>query len=141
MMTLYNDIIAAIDSGYRVIIAERSLVSNKEVFGELCRSKLTTPEKCIYDTIYNELWHSLANRCSVYTFLLTTPPDTCLHRLRMRDRREETSVSLDYLQHLHTLYAMMTVKYDTGTSLIRDGTPDAIVADILAKMHVLIGSP
>ena len=79
----------------------------------------------ILDKWFN--WMTTSHDCSLdIIFYLRTNPETCLERLRMRGRPEETqSVSLDYLQKIHDLHEIWLA--DTANNINRFYRPSSVI--------------
>lgn len=81
----------------RIKLMERSLFSARYVFVEnLYRMKLMNKvEYNVYDEWYKYLINDLSNKISVDLILyLKTDPQVCLERIKQRDRKEETKISI-----------------------------------------------
>ena len=77
---------------------ERSPASSRRIFVQCMaqRGDMDTHEVQLYDQIYAQLgWEP---ELDIY---IRCPPETCLKRIRARDRAQEDSITLEYLQQLH----------------------------------------
>jgi deoxyadenosine/deoxycytidine kinase len=115
-------------------ITERSLMSERFVFIEnlLENDLIGTVELSILDEWYQFLSKQF-NKVNEIIYLQTTP-ETSYQRLRLRNRSEESSVSLDYITQIHNLYEKWLV-LDPEHSL--EGTKIRIINQNLA-LHELI---
>lgn len=96
----------SLNSENTISIMERSLYSARYCFVEnIYRAEILKPvEYEILDKWYN--WMIENNDCKLdIVFYLRTDPETCLKRLRERNRTEEIDrISLGYLKNLHDLH-------------------------------------
>jgi len=85
-----------------MVVYERSVFSDKHIFGLNCRDMGLFNQ--VEWGIYND-WHAwLVSSFDVHldaVIYLQTSPETCMDRVKKRKRSEETTVSLDYLRALH----------------------------------------
>ena len=83
-----------------VIVTERSIDTDHYVFA-----------KMLYDDgkispidwqIYQQYIYTFSKECQVDAVVyVETPPETCLERIKIRDREGESSITLDYLSSCH----------------------------------------
>ncbi|EKX43776.1 hypothetical protein GUITHDRAFT_140223 [Guillardia theta CCMP2712] len=97
----------------KIVILERSVASDKEIFGlfngvevEWRTSRLSDGLTSEQWALYSE-WHEWMmkrfhpdSEVDAYVYLRTRP-ETCMRRLHKRGRGEEKSIPLDYLQQIH----------------------------------------
>ncbi len=85
-----------------VRFSERSIWTDKNIFSKNCYEMglMNTVEKSTYDYWFNWL-ESKIKRMPDGIIYLRASPETCLERMKKRDRVEEHSVSLDYLTKIH----------------------------------------
>lgn len=81
-------------------IMERCHLSCKNVFVREAVNKryMSGSEEAIYEQLMNGL------RIPDHMFYLNTPPDTCLRRIAERGRVEEKTITIDYLNSLHSYH-------------------------------------
>ncbi len=82
--------------------SERSIWTDKNIFSKNCYEMglMNTVEKSTYDFWFSWL-ESKIKRMPDGIIYLRASAETCLERMKKRDRVEETSVSLDYLSKIH----------------------------------------
>ena len=82
--------------------SERSIWTDKNIFSKNCYEMglMNTVEKSTYDFWFNWLEGKI-RRMPDGIIYLRASPETCLERMKKRDRVEEHSVSLDYLTKIH----------------------------------------
>jgi deoxyadenosine/deoxycytidine kinase len=86
-------------------IYERSIYTNKHVFGlSAKRQYFTATQTIIYEHLLNTFINEMANDDIDYIIYLQSSPEKCLERIKHRNRNGETSITLEYLQHLHELH-------------------------------------
>lgn len=86
----------------RIRFSERSIWTDKNIFTKNCYELgfLSKIEKDIYDYWFHWL-ESKIRRMPDGIFYLRAPAEVCHTRMKKRDRAEETSVPLEYLQSIH----------------------------------------
>ena len=85
----------------KFMLVERSYLSGLNVFTKSQRNSglLNETEWTVYNYILNNL---LPRECEIDGIIyLRTSPDKCFDRLRSRNRTEESSIDLEYLNTLH----------------------------------------
>ena len=107
--TVYNQIINAIKEFPKaeVIVCERSLQSSKFVFSEMLhhQGKMNLAEGLVYNMLYDDpRTESALSKGMLY---LKTEPETCLERIRVRNRSGEENITLDYLRLCHSYHSDM----------------------------------
>jgi deoxyadenosine/deoxycytidine kinase len=96
----------AIDKNYDIIFTERSMLSDKKVFGKMLHEEYGTIdiEENAYYEVYNKLYAEyspyLDNMKSIY---IRTTPNACLHRINKRDRQSDYYM-LYHIQNYHHYY-------------------------------------
>ena len=85
-----------------VRVSERSIRTDKHIFSASCfeLGYMNVIEKNIYDKWFHWLEQKIPRRPDGIIYLKVAP-EICLQRIKTRDRNEESTVSLDYLTHLH----------------------------------------
>ena len=86
--------------GDKIYIVERSPMTDRNCFAELCFESgfMTEMEWQAYNMWYNHYINSFEYDGFIY---LKAEPERCLERINTRNRGEETSISIDYLNSLH----------------------------------------
>ena len=85
-----------------VRVSERSIRTDKHIFSNSCfeLGYMSVVEKSTYDKWFHWLEQKMSRRPDGIIYLKVAP-EICLSRIKTRDRNEESTVSLDYLTHLH----------------------------------------
>ena len=88
---------------YKLIICERSLYTDKNVFAQMLYDDKIIDE--IGFTIYSEWFECFMNDFpeSKYVYL-KTDPEVCEERIKKRARKGEECIPLDYLKSLHNYH-------------------------------------
>ena len=81
---------------YDIIITERSLFTDKNVFAKMLYDSKKIDS--ISFKIYNYLFDQFDKNYEIYYYFIDIPPDICIQRITKRNRIEEKSVSLDYIK-------------------------------------------
>jgi deoxyadenosine/deoxycytidine kinase len=107
--TVYNQINNAIKEYPKaeVIVCERSLQSSKYVFSEMLhyQGKMNLTEGLVYDMLYNDPRTEMA--LSQGMIYLQVKPETCLERIRSRNRKGEENITLEYLKLCQSYHSDM----------------------------------
>jgi deoxyadenosine/deoxycytidine kinase len=94
----------AIDKNYDIIFTERSLLSDKKIFGKMLREEFDYVDENEYYKIYNKLYSQYAPYIDNMKFIyIRTKPHACLHRINKRGRKTEY-ITLYYIQNYHHYY-------------------------------------
>lgn len=82
--------------------SERSIWTDKNVFSKNCRELgyLNEIEKNVYDTWFYWLENKLERKPNAI-FYLKAAPEICMDRIHIRNRQEETNITLDYIKSIH----------------------------------------
>lgn len=90
-----------------VRFSERSIGTDKHIFSESCfeLGYMSVLEKKTYDTWFHWLEQKISRRPDGIIYLQVDAA-VCLQRIKKRDRNEESTVSLDYLSHLHSKHEL-----------------------------------
>jgi|LakMenEpi03Aug12_release.lakeMendotaPanAssembly.Ray.scaffolds.fasta_scaffold07856_13 deoxyadenosine/deoxycytidine kinase len=90
-----------------ITIHERCPLSSNYVFwANLVRNQKVTQEE---DSIYQKYYERLGWQPDLYIYL-TCSPEEAHERIKIREQTGDTSVSLEYLQELHSLYTELAMK-------------------------------
>lgn len=84
----------------KIYIIERSPMTDRNCFAELCYESgfMSEMEWQTYNMWYNHYIQRLEYDGFIYLNIL---PEKCLERINIRNREEETKISIDYLSSLH----------------------------------------
>ncbi len=92
----------ALELGQGIQIIERSVYSDRYCFAKNCfeMGTLSPLEWSLYQQTFDWLVSYFLPKPSGFIYLKTSP-EKCFERLKKRDRKEESALSLEYLQKLH----------------------------------------
>lgn len=115
-----------------VRFSERSIRTDKHIFSASCfeLGYMSVVEKKAYDMWYRWLEQKLSSAASAAAqqptgiIYLRVSPEDCLKRIHIRDRNEESSVSLDYLTQLHAKHEKWL---NTPHGRTEDGVPVYVI--------------
>ena len=91
----------SVTSKTKLILAERSLFSNKEVFARAVMPNVIS--RRAFEYAWEAAMASLP-RMNFIRLYVRTPPDICLQRIAMRSRESEAAITAEYLEHLSALH-------------------------------------
>jgi Deoxynucleoside kinases len=108
-----------------IIITERSLYTDKEIFAKMLydQGKMSDVEYQIYLTLFDEFAAEFEVNKVVY---IRTDPDKCYERIHLRSREGEELIPLAYLEECHKYHEEFLDK-DRGLfkdQLVLDGNQD-----------------
>lgn len=120
---------------YKYAFIERSSYADKHCFMEAGKDNghITDTEMYVYNRLFeqciNKLYDNIYNTDRIYVVYIQTKPQTCLARMKNRNRAEEVGVSLEYLQQIHVnhefkLIPMLEEKYGRDRVLTVDNDCD-----------------
>ncbi len=93
----------AIKSSYDVIICERSLEADRNVFAKMLADDGKIED--IMYTIYNRLYQDTSDEFQMDGIVyLNTSPEVCQERIKIRHREGEDSIQIDYLSQCQKYY-------------------------------------
>lgn len=92
-----------IDMNADIIFVERSVFADKEIFATNCYKQgiMTEIEWLLYNDWFTWMIPKCIPNLPSSIMYLQCPPELCKERLNTRNRTEEASVSLEYLQTIH----------------------------------------
>ena len=94
----------AIDKNYDIIFTERSILSDKKIFGKMLREEYDNVDENEYYKIYNKLYAQYAGYIDNTKFIyIRTKPHACLNRIDKRGRATDY-MTLYYIQTYHYCY-------------------------------------
>lgn len=110
-----------------IIISERSLNTDKEVFAKMLHD--TGFIEQVNYSIYLNWYNSFIEDCPVSQVIyVRTDPEICSERIRKRSRTGESNISLDYLQTCHeyheNMLALDSPSCVCSTQLVLNGNVD-----------------
>ena len=107
------------------VIAERSVLTDKNVFSKNCYESglMNDMEYSVYTEMFGYL-NSQTNLRPNGIIYIKTPPETCMSRINERNRSEEVSIPLDYLQSLHRCHEDWLLNQKKIPVLVLDGSLD-----------------
>ena len=115
------------------VILERSVFCDRHVFAENChRTELMSPAEY---QLYCGLWDFLVSNYCVEPDLilyLRTPAQTCLERIKARNRTEESGMTLEYLLQLEGLHDEWLL--ENPGALVIDGSRRWGTSELQAKI-------
>lgn len=84
----------------KIYIIERSPMTDRNCFAELCYESgyISEMEMTAYTMWYNHYVNKVKYNGFIY---LNAEPSRCFERINIRNRGEESRISLDYLENLH----------------------------------------
>lgn len=84
----------------KIIITERSIYTDKHVFAQMLYESGKISD--IEFKTYNYWFDTFKNKTKIdYILYVNTNPEECFNRIKVRNRTEESSVSLEYLTQCH----------------------------------------
>jgi len=92
----------------KIIVSERSILSSRKVFAEMLHQQgfMDKIEEKVYQMLFNGIEHrALIN--PVMMMYIDTDPTTCLHRIKLRNRRGENGITLEELQKCESYHQTM----------------------------------
>ena len=104
------------------VISERSPYSGKYCFAANTRDQgyLSDIEWSLYQSLCHHLFAEHVAQPTGIIYLRTNP-EICHQRLKMRNRSEETSISLEYLQRIHSKHEDWLLNSKETPVLVLDG--------------------
>ena len=121
------------------VILERSVFCDRYVFAENChRTGLMSPAEY---QLYCGLWEFLVSNYCVEPDLilyLRTPAEVCLERIQIRDRAEESGITLEYLLQLEKLHDEWLL--DNPKAIVIDGQHSWSAAELEDEMFPILGA-
>ena len=94
--------ILAAPKGTKLFIAERSVGSNLNVFAQAAISDFL--ERRVFEYSAAKMVGTLPVNLVYKHVILQTYPETCMERVRKRDRASESAITMPYLQQIHDLH-------------------------------------
>jgi len=112
----------ALKENYDVIITERSLFTDKNIFAKMLydTNKMNSVEYQIYIKWFDEFTESFKNMKIVY---IKTEPETCFNRIVNRNRKGE-NIKMSYLKNCHLYHELWLNNIDINKILTINGNND-----------------
>ena len=122
-ITRISKLKSALDKGYNIIISERCIYTDKNVFAKMLynENKLEDIEYQIYNKWFDEFTASLPNTKTIY---LKTTPEVAKERVDARSRKGEENIPLEYLKKCHTYHETWIKDINKNDKLVLDGNTD-----------------
>ena len=133
----------SVTSDTKLILAERSLFSNKEVFAKAVMPNVIS--RGAFDYTWSQALESLPALNFKHIYVRASPR-ICLRRVALRDRDSEDTISIEYLQLLSDLHEdwfarELDLDTDAANWLMLDGAspPAALMQDALRHLlHLML---
>jgi len=126
--------ILAVKDKYDVIITERSIFTDRNVFANSLEKDghINQIEKGLYDNWFEFLKKDIKVNGYIY---IKADPKTSLERIRKRNRQGEENITLEYLEKLHKAHNEW-LRYENTTNI--DGN-DEMSNDYIHNIYCQIG--
>ena len=113
-------------------IFERSILSDFNIFAQTLylEGQMSEIEYKVFQRHYNQMLKMLDLSKIKGLIYLRVDPKICFERISARDRSEENSITLEYLEKLHESHEDFISSYD-GTVLIIDDNDDNSISKVL----------
>ena len=112
----------ALNYGDSFVIAERSVLTDKNVFSKNCYESglMNEMEYSVYQEMFNYLNKKTQMKPKGVIYI-RTDPNECLRRINERNRGEESKISIEYLTNLHEKHENWLLNQKQFPVLILDG--------------------
>ena len=111
------------DSGHKIIITERSIQTDKNIFAKMLYDEGDL-NKMEYQ-MYNK-WFYAFNNIETVNVYLKTSVDNCNDRIKKRNRQGESSIEKDYLSKLETYHDNWLLNTESHETIILDGNENFV---------------
>jgi len=110
----------ALKDGYNIIITERCIYTDKNVFAKMLydENKIEDVEYQIYNKWFEQFTSNIPNIKVIY---LKTKPEIANERINLRNRKGEENIPLEYLKKCHIYHDNWVNTIKTDNKLILDG--------------------
>lgn len=111
-ITRINQLKKAIDNGYEYIITERSISTDKNVFTKMLydNKDIDSINYQIYNRWFDELTENIPNIKYIY---IKTDPEIAEARVRMRSRKGENNITLEFLEKCNNYHELWLKNMNT----------------------------
>ena len=100
LITKMNELTKVAFQDKKIILIERCMLTDKVFFDLNVENGLSNPmEEAMFKNLYEFLSNNVYPKLSGIIYL-DTPVDECIHRMILRGRKEEKSITKEYLQQL-----------------------------------------
>ena len=100
LITKMNELTKVADSDKKIILIERCMLTDKAFFDVNVENNLCNPmEEAMFKNLYEFLSNNVYPKLSGIIYL-DTPVDECIKRMKERGRKEEKSITAEYLTQL-----------------------------------------
>ena len=100
LITKMNELTKVAFNDKKIILIERCILTDKVFFDLNVENGLSNPmEEAMFKNLYEFLSKNVYPKLSGIIYL-DTPVDECIHRMILRGRKEEKSITKEYLQQL-----------------------------------------
>ena len=100
LITKMNELTKVAFNDKKIILIERCMLTDKVFFDINVENGLSNPmEEAMFKNLYEFLSNNVYPKLSGIIYL-DTPVDECIHRMIIRGRKEEKSITKEYLQQL-----------------------------------------
>ena len=100
LITKMNELTKVAFNDKKIILIERCMLTDKVFFDLNVENGLSNPmEEAMFKNLYEFLQKNVYPKLSGIIYL-DTPVDECIHRMILRGRKEEKSITKEYLQQL-----------------------------------------
>ena len=100
LITKMNELTKVAFNDKKIILIERCMLTDKVFFDLNVENGLSNPmEEAMFKNLYEFLSNNVYPKLSGIIYL-DTPVDECIHRMILRGRKEEKSITKEYLQQL-----------------------------------------
>tara|TARA_A100001015_G_scaffold321594_1_gene453265 strand:- start:3171 stop:4274 length:1104 start_codon:yes stop_codon:yes gene_type:complete len=119
-ITRISKLIKALKDGYNIIITERCIYTDKNVFAKMLynENKIEEVEYQIYNKWFEEFTSNIPDIKVIY---LKTKPEIAKKRIDLRNRKGEDNIPLEYLKKCHIYHDNWVNNTKTDNKLILDG--------------------
>lgn len=117
------------------VFVERSVDSDHRVFAKNCFESgiMSEIQWNLYRDWFSWMVPKIKPRESL-TFYLRSDPNVCFERIKKRNRFEESSVNLEYLQSIHNQHELWLGNIDESLIINANLPPEAVIEQIVAKL-------
>jgi deoxyadenosine/deoxycytidine kinase len=118
-----SQILKEFNNNYDVIITERSIFTDKNVFAKMLYdiNKLNSIEFQVYNKWFDSFNDKFKNIKIIY---IKTSPDICLSRVNKRSRTGEDKINKEYLLNCHLYHELWLNNFNKNNIVIIDGDVD-----------------
>jgi len=140
--TQLDELYKSIKKQPAIVLSERSLESNHEIFTKMLRNegKIDTIHYKIYcenaDTCRRLCPHPITTDAVIY---LRTRPEVCVERVQKRGREGEERITLDYLKNCHEYHENWLGKMPAEQCLVLDANENILYLHLCEILNFMDG--